>query len=161
MGSTTLGFDQIVSIYEPENVASARIMERIGMAVDRDTLRAPASRGPGERAWDVGGRDRRDQRVDVTATAEPGQERRLRLAVQDVVIDTALLAHGGQCGDRGGTWPARHPRIVPSRLRSRRPTIGVRGRRQSGRAGLRPRARSRVGTGPRKTAPEGGRSVRI
>lgn len=38
MGSTTLGFDQIVSIYEPENVASERIMERIGMAVDRDTL---------------------------------------------------------------------------------------------------------------------------
>ncbi len=37
-GFGELGFDQIVSIYEPENAASGRVMERIGMKVDRDTV---------------------------------------------------------------------------------------------------------------------------
>ncbi len=37
-GFGDLGFDEIVSIYEPDNVASGRVMERIGMRVDRDTV---------------------------------------------------------------------------------------------------------------------------
>jgi RimJ/RimL family protein N-acetyltransferase len=37
-GFTALGFSEVVSIYEPENVASGRVMERIGMKHDRDTL---------------------------------------------------------------------------------------------------------------------------
>ena len=36
-GFDVLGVDEIVSIYEPENVASGRVMERIGMRRDRDT----------------------------------------------------------------------------------------------------------------------------
>jgi RimJ/RimL family protein N-acetyltransferase len=36
-GFGVLGLEEIVSIYEPENVASGRVMERIGMVVDRDT----------------------------------------------------------------------------------------------------------------------------
>lgn len=34
----TLQFDQVVSIYQPENLASGRVMARIGMSVDRDTV---------------------------------------------------------------------------------------------------------------------------
>ncbi len=37
-GFDNLGFEQIVSIYEPENAASGRVMQRIGMTVDRDTV---------------------------------------------------------------------------------------------------------------------------
>lgn len=37
-GFDTIGFDQVVSIYEPDNVASGRVMERIGMTPDRDTV---------------------------------------------------------------------------------------------------------------------------
>lgn len=37
-GFTVLGLEEIVSIYEPENVASGRVMERIGMVPDRDTI---------------------------------------------------------------------------------------------------------------------------
>jgi RimJ/RimL family protein N-acetyltransferase len=36
-GFRVLDLDEIVSIYEPENVASGRIMRRLGMAYDRDT----------------------------------------------------------------------------------------------------------------------------
>jgi RimJ/RimL family protein N-acetyltransferase len=36
-GFDVLGVDEIVSIYEPENVASGRVMQRIGMRRDRDT----------------------------------------------------------------------------------------------------------------------------
>ena len=36
-GFEVLGLDEIVSIYEPENVASGRVMQRIGMRRDRDT----------------------------------------------------------------------------------------------------------------------------
>jgi RimJ/RimL family protein N-acetyltransferase len=36
-GFSVLGFDEIVSIYEPQNVASGRVMERLGMRHDRDT----------------------------------------------------------------------------------------------------------------------------
>jgi len=35
-GFDVLGVDEIVSIYEPENVASGRVMQRIGMRRDRD-----------------------------------------------------------------------------------------------------------------------------
>jgi RimJ/RimL family protein N-acetyltransferase len=37
-GFGALGFDQVVSIYEPDNVASGRVMARIGMTVDRETV---------------------------------------------------------------------------------------------------------------------------
>jgi RimJ/RimL family protein N-acetyltransferase len=37
-GFDALGFNEVVSIYEPDNVASGRVMERIGMWVDRDTV---------------------------------------------------------------------------------------------------------------------------
>ncbi len=37
-GFGDLRFDQVVSIYEPDNVASGRVMERIGMTRDRDTV---------------------------------------------------------------------------------------------------------------------------
>ena len=33
----TLGLDELVSIYEPENEASGMVMQRIGMHFDRDT----------------------------------------------------------------------------------------------------------------------------
>ncbi len=88
----------------------------------------------------MGRSDRRDQRVDVIAAEKTGQNRRLRLAVQDVLIDTGSLAHGGQFGDRRGSWPAPHPqdRARPPGA-CRRPTTGVRGetpeRRFDGRAG--------------------------
>jgi RimJ/RimL family protein N-acetyltransferase len=36
-GFDVLGLDEIVSIYEPENVASGRVMEHIGMRHDHDT----------------------------------------------------------------------------------------------------------------------------
>jgi RimJ/RimL family protein N-acetyltransferase len=36
-GFDVLALDEIVSIYEPENVASGRVMEHIGMRHDRDT----------------------------------------------------------------------------------------------------------------------------
>ena len=36
-GFDVLGLDEIVSIYEPLNVASGRVMERLGMLPDRDT----------------------------------------------------------------------------------------------------------------------------
>jgi RimJ/RimL family protein N-acetyltransferase len=36
-GFNVLGLDEIVSIYEPLNVASGRVMERLGMLHDRDT----------------------------------------------------------------------------------------------------------------------------
>jgi RimJ/RimL family protein N-acetyltransferase len=36
-GFEVLGLEEIVSIHEPENVASGRVMERLGMLVDRDT----------------------------------------------------------------------------------------------------------------------------
>jgi RimJ/RimL family protein N-acetyltransferase len=34
----TLGLDEVVSIYEPANVASGRVMEHLGMQHDRDTV---------------------------------------------------------------------------------------------------------------------------
>jgi RimJ/RimL family protein N-acetyltransferase len=37
-GFGPLGFDEVVSIYEPDNVASGRVMEHIGMTLDRDTV---------------------------------------------------------------------------------------------------------------------------
>lgn len=37
-GFIHLGFPEVVSIYEPENAASGRVMERVGMALDRDTV---------------------------------------------------------------------------------------------------------------------------
>ncbi|HEX4819823.1 MAG TPA: GNAT family N-acetyltransferase [Acidimicrobiales bacterium] len=37
-GFEDLGLDEIVSIYEPANVASGRVMERLGMTHDRDTV---------------------------------------------------------------------------------------------------------------------------
>ena len=36
-GFTILGLDEIVSIYEPENLASGRVMQHLGMVHDRDT----------------------------------------------------------------------------------------------------------------------------
>ena len=36
-GVTALGFSEVVSIYEPESVASGRVTERIAMTLDRDT----------------------------------------------------------------------------------------------------------------------------
>jgi RimJ/RimL family protein N-acetyltransferase len=36
-GFEELGLDRIVSAYEPENVASGRVMERLGLELDRDT----------------------------------------------------------------------------------------------------------------------------
>jgi RimJ/RimL family protein N-acetyltransferase len=36
-GFETLGLDRIVSAYEPDNVASGRVMTRLGMTLDRDT----------------------------------------------------------------------------------------------------------------------------
>jgi RimJ/RimL family protein N-acetyltransferase len=36
-GFDGLGLDEIVSIYEPRNVASGRVMEQLGMLPDRDT----------------------------------------------------------------------------------------------------------------------------
>ncbi|HVA60347.1 MAG TPA: GNAT family N-acetyltransferase, partial [Mycobacteriales bacterium] len=37
-GFTVLGFNGVVSVCEPDNTASARVMERIGMTLDRDTM---------------------------------------------------------------------------------------------------------------------------
>jgi len=37
LGFRALELDEIVSIYEPENVASGRVMEHLGMTRDRDT----------------------------------------------------------------------------------------------------------------------------
>ena len=37
-GFEVLGLDEIVSIYEPANVASGRVMQKLGMKVDRDTV---------------------------------------------------------------------------------------------------------------------------
>ncbi len=37
-GFIELGFDEVVAIYEPENVASGRVMEKLGMRFDRDTV---------------------------------------------------------------------------------------------------------------------------
>lgn len=37
VGFGVLGLDQIVSIYEPDNVASGRVMAHLGMTHDRDT----------------------------------------------------------------------------------------------------------------------------
>jgi RimJ/RimL family protein N-acetyltransferase len=37
-GFDVLGLDEIVSIYEPDNVASGRVMQRLAMQVDRDTV---------------------------------------------------------------------------------------------------------------------------
>ncbi|MCU1428690.1 MAG: hypothetical protein JWL83_2690, partial [Actinomycetia bacterium] len=36
-GFEKLGLDRIVSVFEPENVKSGRVMERLGMVLDRDT----------------------------------------------------------------------------------------------------------------------------
>ncbi|HUS62389.1 MAG TPA: GNAT family N-acetyltransferase, partial [Acidimicrobiales bacterium] len=36
-GFETLGLDRIISLYEPENVASGRVMAKIGMCFQRDT----------------------------------------------------------------------------------------------------------------------------
>ena len=36
-GFGALGLEEIVSIYQPENAASGRVMERLGMRFDRDT----------------------------------------------------------------------------------------------------------------------------
>jgi RimJ/RimL family protein N-acetyltransferase len=44
-GFGEFGLDEIVSIFQPENAASGRVMERIGMAFDRDTV-DPASVTP-------------------------------------------------------------------------------------------------------------------
>ncbi len=41
-GFSVLGLEDVVSIYQPENVASGRIMVRLGMRFDRDT-RHPSS----------------------------------------------------------------------------------------------------------------------
>lgn len=37
-GFESLGLDEVVSIYEPENVASGRVMEKLGMRPLKDTL---------------------------------------------------------------------------------------------------------------------------
>jgi RimJ/RimL family protein N-acetyltransferase len=37
-GFEVLGLDEIVSIYQPDNVASGRVMEHLGMRHDRDTV---------------------------------------------------------------------------------------------------------------------------
>jgi RimJ/RimL family protein N-acetyltransferase len=37
-GFGVLDLDEVVSIYEPDNAASGRVMERIGMVHDRDTI---------------------------------------------------------------------------------------------------------------------------
>jgi RimJ/RimL family protein N-acetyltransferase len=37
-GFTALGLPEIVSIYEPDNAASGRVMQRLGMVWDRDTV---------------------------------------------------------------------------------------------------------------------------
>jgi RimJ/RimL family protein N-acetyltransferase len=37
-GFETLGLDRIVSVYEPANVRSGRVMERLGVTFDRDTI---------------------------------------------------------------------------------------------------------------------------
>jgi RimJ/RimL family protein N-acetyltransferase len=44
-GFEQLGLDRIVSVFEPDNVRSGRVMERLGMTKDRDTIH-PASRVP-------------------------------------------------------------------------------------------------------------------
>ena len=36
-GFQVLGLDEIISIYEPENSASGRVMQRLGMSYDHDT----------------------------------------------------------------------------------------------------------------------------
>ncbi len=41
-GFSARGLDEVVSIYQPENVASGRVMARLGMRFDRDT-RHPSS----------------------------------------------------------------------------------------------------------------------
>lgn len=37
-GFGVFGLDEIVSIYQPDNVASGRVMQRLGMTFDRDTV---------------------------------------------------------------------------------------------------------------------------
>lgn len=37
-GFTAMGLERIVAIYEPENVASGRVMQKLGMRLDRDTI---------------------------------------------------------------------------------------------------------------------------
>jgi RimJ/RimL family protein N-acetyltransferase len=37
-GFGVLGLEEVVSIYQPENVASGRVMARLGMRVERDTM---------------------------------------------------------------------------------------------------------------------------
>lgn len=37
-GFGVLGFDEVIAIYEPENVASGGVMERLGIRVVRDTV---------------------------------------------------------------------------------------------------------------------------
>ena len=37
-GFAALGLDRIVSIYEPDNVASRAVMDRLGFVVERDTI---------------------------------------------------------------------------------------------------------------------------
>jgi len=37
-GFETLGLDSVVSICEPDKVASTRVMNRLGMCLDRETI---------------------------------------------------------------------------------------------------------------------------
>jgi RimJ/RimL family protein N-acetyltransferase len=59
-GFGELGLDDIVSIFEPDNAASGRVMERLGMAFDRDTV-DPKS-GDALRVYRLSAADWHDQR---------------------------------------------------------------------------------------------------
>ena len=60
-GFTTGGLERIVSIYEPENVASGRVMERLGFTPLAHDDRAPRRGG-------------RRHRADTGALGEPGAD---------------------------------------------------------------------------------------
>jgi hypothetical protein len=64
-------------------------------------------------AWDIARSDRRDQRVDVIAAEKAGQERHLRLAVQEVLIDAGPLAHGGSLPTDGAGDQHRAGQLAP------------------------------------------------
>jgi RimJ/RimL family protein N-acetyltransferase len=59
-GFASLGLAEVVSIYQPDNVASGRVMQRIGMVFDRDTT--DPKEGFPLRVYRLGAEQWRDQR---------------------------------------------------------------------------------------------------